>query len=308
MSKDYESELDTLVASSLSESRAPLQGGYSLVSELTSSQRDDNNLSAAFGAENKADFNQKFNVGELLSSVTKKIIEEDNKLCRIKLIANMCDGDVSSICGKKRAGGKNTFCIKRDCDIEYRNEGTTSIDIDSIVIERVKNVGFISPMGSCEYANAEILKEWTSQEGTLAEWADRFLLAESTNVEDSTREDLKVIKDFSEKAAAHKTPFKAPRVKCNLQPFQPHDREKFVKSTKGLKDGGFGMTSLDYFERVDNQFVHLEDTLNKVTTEMNINNEEIFATLKMLEVEKNKLKIEVGNCKDVIIEDDFDAA
>ena len=68
------------------------------------------------------------------------------------------------------------------------------------------------------------------------------------------------------------------------------------------------MTSLDYFERVDNQFVHIEDTLNKVTTEMNINNKEIFATLKMLEVEKNKLKVEVGNRKDVIIEDDFDAA
>ena len=133
-------------------------------------------------------------------------------------------------------------------------------------------------------------------------------MAESVNYEESTQEDLKSIKNFTEKAASHKTPFKPPKVKCNLKDFEPNDREKFLKTFRALKDSGFGKTPLEYFERVDNQFYLIQCSLENATSKMNHNVEEIFLTLKMLEFEKKKLKLEVGNCKDVTIEDVFDAA
>ena len=40
----------------------------------------------------------------------------------------------------------------------------------------------------------------------------------------------------------------------------------------------------------------------------NVNNDEIFTTMKMLEFEKNRIKLEVGNRKDVSLEDSFDAS
>ena len=41
---------------------------------------------------------------------------------------------------------------------------------------------------------------------------------------------------------------------------------------------------------------------------MNVNVEEIFTMLKMLELEKNKIKIELGNCEDASIDSEFDTA
>ena len=99
-----------------------------------------------------------------------------------------------------------------------------------------------------------------------------------------------------------------PKITHDLDSFTYHDREKFLISSKSLKDGSFAMTSLDYFETIDKQFDLIQGSLSSSTSKMNINVEEIFTTLKMLELEKNKIKIELGNCKDISIDDEFDTA
>ena len=133
-------------------------------------------------------------------------------------------------------------------------------------------------------------------------------MSEAANSDSSSHHDLKTIKQFSQDAASDKTPFKAPRVSYNLNPFVPHDRDKFLKGIKTLKDGGFGMSSLEYFDRVDKQFNHVEEVFTKLIDKFNVNNDEIFTTMKMLEFEKNRIKLEVGNQKDVSLEDSFDAS
>ena len=161
MCTEYERELDNLMSSSLSESQTPQQGGFSMVSDLTSSQREDINLNKEFSSEIKEESSPRLNVGELLSGVSSKIIEEDNKVYSVKVIRDICLGDIHRVCCKKRAGGKNTFCIKIDCDIEHRNEGASPVNLhlDSIVIERLKNVAFTSPLGLVKNVSRAVLKE-----------------------------------------------------------------------------------------------------------------------------------------------------
>ena len=72
-----------------------------MISELTSYQREDTNLLAAFAAEGKGDTPKRLNADELLISATKRIIEEDNKLRSIRLMKSTCRGDVSTSCREK---------------------------------------------------------------------------------------------------------------------------------------------------------------------------------------------------------------
>lgn len=309
MDKDYEEELNSLVAQSLSETSTPLQGGGSLISDLTSSNINATNLNSVFTAVDNVDSSSKLNVGKLLGNVTKRIIEEDNRLYTIKLVKNLCNGDLSSLCKQKRAGGKNTFCTSINCLVNHHNDSSPPIQLslNSIIIMRSKNVAFISPIGSIENVDHLVLSEWLDQQATLSEWADRFFLSELSDGKASSKEHLQDLKDFSDKAATHKTPFKVPNMKYNLKSFTPHNKETFLKGIKNLKDGGFGMTSLEYFGRVDDYLAHIEEVINNMLSNINITNDDIFTTLKMLELEKNRLKRELGNRNQVSLSDNFDA-
>ena len=46
------------------------------------------------------------------------------------------------------------------------------------------------------------------------------------------------------------------------------------------------MSSLEYFRRVDDYLAHIENIVTNIINNMNITNDDIFATLKMLEFEK----------------------
>ena len=310
--KEYEDELDSLLSTSLSASKTPLQGGSAMISELTSfsHQSTDRNLQAAFKEEDSQDDNRNFNVGELITNISNKIVEEDNRQYPIKVVRELCDGNMATMCGQKRAGGKNTFCTDLNCSIDHRNDNADpiSVKLNTILIMRSKNVAFISPTCDELKVTNAVLSEWQSQAATLAEWADRFLLVEMAEDMTSTREDLDNLKEFSNKAAAHKTPFKAPRIRSTLKSFTPHDRDVFLKTTKTLKDGGFGMSSLEYFSRVDKYLIHLEEIINDIITNMNSTNQEVFTTLRMLEMEKNRVKMELGNRKEISLNNQFDAA
>ena len=97
---------------------------------------------------------------------------------------------------------------------------------------------------------------------------------------------MKNLKDFSNKAAIHKIPFKAPNIKYNIKTFALNNKEIFLKGVKNLKDGSFRMSSLEYFRRVDDYLAHIENIVTNIINNMNITNDDIFATLKMLEFEK----------------------
>ena len=171
MSKSYSEEVDSLIAPSLSESHTPLQVGSSLISDLTSSNVNTTNLSTAFKEEDNAETSPKLHVGELLGNVTKRMIEEDNRLYTIKMVKHLCNGDLSLICGQKRAGGKNTFCTDLNCSVDHRNDNSPPVKLalNSIIIMRSKNVAFISPIGSIKNIDQSVFSEWSNQQATLAE-------------------------------------------------------------------------------------------------------------------------------------------
>ena len=74
---------------------------------------------------------------------------------------DVSSGNADSLCCQRRAGGKNTFCIAVDCDVDHRNaQPKVQLDLDTIIILRSKNAAFVSPMGSVKFISAEVLKEW----------------------------------------------------------------------------------------------------------------------------------------------------
>ena len=160
MSKAHEDELNSLVASSLSEAHTPLQGGSSLISELASSNvANTTNLSSVFKASDNVDPAPKVNAGELLGNITKRIIEEDNRLHTIKIAYQLCNSDLSIVCRQKQAGGKNTFCTELDCCVDYRNENSPPIQLllKSAIIMRSNNAALISLMSSIENIDESVL-------------------------------------------------------------------------------------------------------------------------------------------------------
>ena len=296
-------ELDTLAASSLSESYTPHLKGDSLISELTSSH-----ITPSSKRGDKE--STSLNVGALLSSVSKTIVEEDNKEYGIVCVRDLVKGNLSALCCQRRSGGKNTFCTIINCTIDHRNENTEEVKVhlNSIIVMRTKNAAFVSPIGSLEIITNDVLEEWKTQNATLSEWSDRFFLAASNEESISSIKDLQSLKSFGEKAALHKTPSKPPKVQLGLNEFTPHDKKKFIKGMTNLKDDGFGMSAIEYFSRIDQQFDNVSKAMKKITQEVNLTSEEVFSALRMLQFEKNKLKSEIGNREKIIIHQDFDAS
>ena len=85
------------------------------------------------------------------------------------------------------------------------------------------------------------------------------------------------------------------------------NREKIVKEVK-LQPGGSGELSLNYFEELVSQFNHVEEVFNQFSDNASSTNDQILASLQMLEFEKNKIKGEVGCREEVRIQESFDAA
>ena len=118
MSSQYKNELNAIASSSFSEATPQHKGG-SLISELTAS-----NVTSAILEEDKEESSDNFNVGTLLSSVSKNIVLEDNKEYGVAFAHDLCKGELDDLCCEKRAGGKNTFCTRANCDLLHRADSS----------------------------------------------------------------------------------------------------------------------------------------------------------------------------------------
>ena len=228
MLSPYEDQLSAIASSSFSEAHAPQHRGEWLISELTAS-----NVATSIAEEDKEEFSEKYNVGALLSSVSKNIVLEDNKEYGIAYVHDLCDRNLDSLCCEKRRGGKNTFCTRANCDLVHRtNSSRVKVDLDSIIIMRAKDAAFINPISSIKLVSKEVLHEWKSQVATLLGWNKRFLLCKSAEQSLSSKQDLTLLKEFSQIASSHKTPSKPPKVDVTLTEFTLHDHTKLLKGIK----------------------------------------------------------------------------
>ena len=76
-----------------------------------------------------------------------------------------------------------------------------------------------------------------------------------------SKEDLAHTKAFEEKASKYKTPRRLPKPSIFIQPFKhTFDKEKIKKESK-FQPGGFGETSMSFFDQVIDQFNHIEIVL-----------------------------------------------
>ena len=285
------------------ETHTPRQGGTSLISELTSSYQE------VSRKVDTSDDKERCSLGALIGNASHAIQEDDSREYFIRTVRDIADSDLNCTCCKRWADGKNTFCVAINCAKDHRNSGPkVSLDLDTMVIVRAKDAAFASPLGSSRSITSEVLNAWKSQTVPLAEWSHRFFLARSSDDASASFKDLESIEDFSMKASVRKTPSKPPQVKATLSPFTPHDKAKFLKSMVNLKSDGFGKTTLEYFDRVDQHFSNVKGAIDNVVNNMNQTNDEIFATLRMLEFKKNKIKSDLGDCNNVSISETFDAA
>ena len=133
------------------------------------------------------------------------------------------------------------------------------------------------------------------------------MLIEMAESEFSMKDVLKNSEDFLVRAANTKTPKKALQVKLLLDPFlHAFDQKKLEQETK-FQPRGFGQSAMDYFEQVNEHFDHLEEVLTDFASEINLTMEQLFIHLKMLEIEKNKVKRELENRDDMVIYESFNA-
>ena len=113
---------------------------------------------------------------------------------------------------------------------------------------------------------------------------------------------------FARRAEEVKTPKKIPLKIDKVKAFKTiFDREKVKRKVK-LQPGGFSELSLDYFEEIADQFQRVKGVLNQAMLNSNSNLDQVLSTLKMIEFEKNKIKVELGNRENALINENFDTS
>jgi len=162
---DFIAQLDALASAHTSEAYTPHTRGGS-IEEITS--RGVESLPATL------------DTGKYDINVSLKTGEEDAKLYEIRLVNELIDVDVLDLCLQKRAGGKNTFCLKKNCAIDHRNQNAApvSLEEDAIVVIKSPDVAFLEPIGSMEHVSNQLLKEWRLKSKTLNEWSNLFMLSQ----------------------------------------------------------------------------------------------------------------------------------
>ena len=204
----------------------------------------------------------------------------------------------------------STFCLKVDCSINHRNGGSPKIKVedDDMIVLKGTDVAFIAPRCSSKKVHHEVLREWLREEGTLAECNRKFMLANMAESDAPTKQDLEEVDLFARRAEEVKTPTKTPLKINKVKAFKTaFDREKVKREVK-LQPGGFGELSLDYFEEIADQFQHVEGVLNQVMLNSNSSLDQVLSTLKMIRFEKNKIKVELGNRENALINENLGAS
>ena len=233
-------ELDQLTSSVESESYTPQQRGASVVKDATS-DTERLSLSETFSLVDSTDikFKEGRDIGTLLSNVRDSIVEADNKVYQVKPVTDLCI-DVNDICCQEVQLNRNTFCIRNNCTISHRNGGAPPVLISPSTIIVIKNLeklhAFITPMGSVDYVDKNVVSEWSSQVNTLADWASLFKLSEMSDSGCASKTDLDELHNFAEKAALHKTPKKLAKTPIKVE------RYSSIISTKSPVIESLGLT------------------------------------------------------------------
>ena len=247
------------------------------------------------------------------------MIRNDNKKYKIAVANEISNGYPGNLCREEIQVNKNKFCVKLcRADVEgygatHRNGDKPKITVDGTSILAVipgKNMAFIQPMGSAEHVSEHDLEAWKEQEHTLADWNHLFFLAEAGNsTKTGNPEEIKALEDFSAKASLHKTPGKNRSIRMSKEKHVPmfleNSKKKLIEAHK-LEKGKFSYKTMECMAKLENQVVALENELSdlmKVTDRMS---SEIIYELKVLEMEKNKMKVELGSRSKVIIGEEFD--
>ena len=291
---DFEAQLDALANAPTSEVITPhIKGGS--IEEISS--RDFESL-PVMSNTGKYDFNSGLKTGE-----------EDAKLYEIRLVNELIDFDVLELCSQKRAGGKNTFCLKKNCTIDHRNQNAAPVllDEDAIVVLKSQDVAFLEPIGSMENVSDKLLKEWRSQPKTLNEWSILFMLSKQAETK-VTASDIVGLKDFSEKASKHRTPSKPSKLESKIDTFQSQHDWKTWESEVLSGKTSLNLSGSNFSETVEKQFSVLESAVQDVVSQVNKNNENLTKSMRMLEFEKNKLKADIGKREDAVIDPDFESS
>jgi len=123
------------------------------------------------------------------------------------------------------------------------------------------------------------------------------MLVEMGESKVSTIGQLKSAQDLSKKAHTFKTLNKIKGKHKRVDSFLPiFDRTSMDELT------------LDFIKEIEEHINHIKEVLNGFMNNTEMNNDQIFTSLKILELEKNKLKGEIGNHDRVVIPEKFDSS
>ena len=307
-------EFEHLTGSLESETYTPQPRGGS-VSDIT---RDTNRLSLSetFQLVDSSEIVKKETeeIGELLANVRDSIVEADKKTYKV-MLAHQLTTDIGDMCCKEVQSNRNIFCFRNKCGIVHRNGGAPKVEVTTSSLLVIKNLekfqAFVTPMGSQDLVEKEVLEEWCNQKNTLSDWSNLFHLSKMAESGCVSIKELEELNDFASKAAAHKTPKKLDKVPIKVGKYNAIAAIK--SSTPEISGGNPGNAKMlrnvnNNFEKVDAQFFKLEAIVSDVLKRMNTM-EEVFSTsIRALELEKEKLKLEVGSRNSVALMEDMDGS
>ena len=165
-------------------------------------------------------------------------------------------------------------------------------------------------MGSTDNIDTNACEEWSSQQNTLGDWASLFKLSEMADSGCASKDELDELSNFATKAASHKTPKKMAQAPINI------GRYNVIASAKSPAIESMGLSASNAkfarlvnsnFEKVDTQFLKLQETMGDILKRMDHMEEVSYTSIRSLEMEKERLKLEVGARSSATINEDVDA-
>ena len=148
--------------------------------------------------------------------------------------------------------------------------------------------------------------EWKRSTKSIGEWAKLFFML-NTHEDQISVQDMKEFDSFGEKAASHRMPSKPLRLSSKVEPFETkHEWKKWEEEVLAGKKS-LELSGSNFSESVESQFKSLENIVNGIVKQVNENNEQVTKSVRMLEFERDNLKLEVGNRIEANVHSEFDS-
>jgi len=308
---DFEAELMALASSSASETATPHIKGVDTLAELTSKKPS---LARSTTENIKNEFDQ-LSPGKSVVDSKVEPVEESAKLHQICFIEDITrswvlkeNHNVNELCRQKRAGGKNTFCIKFNCTTEHRNNNSppVSLNREDIVVLKAPDIAFLDPIGSSRKVSTDLKAEWLSSSKTISEWGKLFLMTDINDGKASVS-DINDLKSFSKMASNYRTPSKPPKFESTVESFESkHEWKNWEKEVLAGRKS-LDLSGSNFSQSVESQFKALEKLIKEVVNQVNKNNTDLSKSISMLEFERDNIKLEIGNRDSVNIHSDFES-